>query len=122
MGGDVYSGSYKVASAPKIDSSVLKKAQKAKKIVVGVKADQPFLGFKDPATNEYSGFDIEIAKMVAADLGFSKEQITFKTIDSNVRETTISKGDVDFYVGTYTINDERKKQVGFAGLYYTAAC
>ncbi|WP_159469447.1 glutamate ABC transporter substrate-binding protein [Streptomyces caniferus] len=118
-GGDVYSGTYKV-SAPKIDSAVLKKAQKAKKIVVGVKADQPFLGFKDPATGKYSGFDIEIAKMVAADLGFSAKQISFQTVDSNVRETTISHGQVDYYVGTYTINDERKKQVGFAGPYYTA--
>ncbi|MFH9871295.1 glutamate ABC transporter substrate-binding protein [Streptomyces lydicus] len=119
-GGDVYSGTYKVATNVKVDSTVLKKAQKAKKIVIGVKADQPFLGFKDPATGKYSGFDIEIAKMVAADLGFSEKQIEFKTIDSNVRETTISKGDVDYYVGTYTINDERKKQVGFAGPYYTA--
>ncbi|WP_407549517.1 glutamate ABC transporter substrate-binding protein [Streptomyces sp. Pv4-95] len=119
-GGDLFSGKYKVASAPKIDSAVLKKAQKAKKITIGVKADQPFLGFKDPATGKYSGFDIEIAKMVAADLGFSEKQITFKTIDSNVRETTISNGSVDYYVGTYTINDERKKQVGFAGPYYTA--
>ncbi|AZS76728.1 ABC transporter substrate-binding protein [Streptomyces lydicus] len=118
-GGDVFSGKYKVASAPKIDSAVLKKAQKAKKIVIGVKADQPFLGFKD-TTGKYSGFDIEIAKMVAADLGFSEKQIEFKTIDSNVRETTISNGQVDYYVGTYTINDERKKQVGFAGPYYTA--
>ncbi|GFE21670.1 glutamate ABC transporter substrate-binding protein [Streptomyces libani] len=118
-GGDVFSGNYKVASAPKIDSAVLKKAQKAKKIVIGVKADQPFLGFKD-TTGKYSGFDIEIAKMVAADLGFSEKQIEFKTIDSNVRETTISNGQVDYYVGTYTINDERKKQVGFAGPYYTA--
>ncbi|MEU9121629.1 glutamate ABC transporter substrate-binding protein [Streptomyces sp. NPDC048506] len=119
-GGDVFSGSYKVASDVKVDSSVLKKAQQAKKIVVGVKADQPFLGFKDPATNKYSGFDIEIAKMVAADLGFSEKQIEFQTVDSNVRETKISHGAVDFYVGTYTINDERKKQVGFAGPYYTA--
>ncbi|WP_406220258.1 glutamate ABC transporter substrate-binding protein [Streptomyces decoyicus] len=119
-GGEVYSGDYKAASAPKIDSAVLKKAQQAKKIVVGVKADQPFLGFKDPATNKYSGFDIEIAKMVAADLGFSEKQIEFQTVDSNVRETKISGGAVDFYVGTYTINDERKKQVGFAGPYYTA--
>ncbi|MEU5212963.1 glutamate ABC transporter substrate-binding protein [Streptomyces sp. NPDC020742] len=119
-GGEVYKGSYTVAKDVKVNSPVLKKAQKAKKIVVGVKADQPFLGFKDPATTKYSGFDIEIAKMVAADLGFSENQIEFKTIDSNVRETTISKGQVDYYVGTYTINEERKKQVGFAGPYYTA--
>ncbi|TSB17535.1 glutamate ABC transporter substrate-binding protein [Streptomyces sp. NBC_01525] len=118
-GGDVYSGTYKPASGVKVDSPVLQKAQKAHQITVGVKADQPFLGFKD-TSGTYSGFDIEIAKMVAADLGFSEKEITFKTIDSNVRETAISKGQVDFYVGTYSINEERKKQVDFAGPYYTA--
>ncbi|MFK0294001.1 glutamate ABC transporter substrate-binding protein [Streptomyces sp. NPDC090442] len=119
-GSDVYSGTYKVAQGVNVDSPTFKKAKKAGQIAVGVKADQPFLGFKDPATNKYSGFDIEIAKMIAADLGFSEKQIKFNTIDSNVRETTISKGQVDYYVGTYTINDERKKQVSFAGPYYTA--
>ncbi|MFJ9409349.1 glutamate ABC transporter substrate-binding protein [Streptomyces sp. NPDC101393] len=118
-GGDVFKGTYKAAKNVKVDSQVLKDAQKAKKIVIGVKADQPYLGFRD-TDNKYSGFDIEIAKMVAADLGFTESQITFKPIDSNSRETTISKGDIDYYVGTYTINDERKKQVGFAGPYYTA--
>ncbi|MGA4846326.1 glutamate ABC transporter substrate-binding protein [Streptomyces sp. G5(2025)] len=110
---------YEVKSDVKIDSDVLKKAQKAGKIVIGAKDDQPYLGFKD-SSGKRSGFDIEIAKMVAADLGFKADQIEFKTIDSGVRETTISKGDVDLYVGTYTINDERKKQVGFAGPYFMA--
>ncbi|WP_028814206.1 glutamate ABC transporter substrate-binding protein [Streptomyces flavidovirens] len=110
---------YTVAKDVKLDSPVLKKAQQAGKIVFGAKNDQPYLGFED-TDGKRSGFDIEIAKMVAADLGFSPDQITFKTVDSGVRETTISKGDVDLYVGTYTINDERKKQVGFAGPYFMA--
>ncbi|MER5181916.1 glutamate ABC transporter substrate-binding protein [Streptomyces sp. NPDC002896] len=110
---------YTVAKDVKIDSPTLERAQKAGKIVFGAKNDQPFLGFED-TDGTRSGFDIEIAKMVAADLGFSASQIEFKTVDSGVRETTISKGDVDLYVGTYTINDERKKQVGFAGPYFLA--
>ncbi|MGW7196726.1 glutamate ABC transporter substrate-binding protein [Streptomyces chryseus] len=110
---------YTVAKDVKIDSPALKKAQKAGKITFGAKNDQPYLGFED-TDGKRSGFDIEIAKMVAADLGFSADQITFKTVDSGVRETTISKGDIDLYVGTYTINDERKKQVGFAGPYFMA--
>ncbi|MYW67243.1 transporter substrate-binding domain-containing protein [Streptomyces sp. SID8379] len=110
---------YKVATNVKVDSATLTKAQKAGKIVFGAKNDQPYLGFED-TDGTRSGFDIEIAKMVAADLGFKPSQIEFKTVDSNVRETTISKGEVDLYVGTYTINDERKKQVGFAGPYFMA--
>ncbi|RFU84516.1 ABC transporter substrate-binding protein [Streptomyces triticagri] len=110
---------YTVATDVKVDSPTLKKAQKAGKIVFGAKNDQPYLGFED-TDGKRSGFDIEIAKMVAADLGFKPSQIEFKTVDSGVRETTISKGDVDLYVGTYTINDERKKQVGFSGPYFLA--
>ncbi|MEU5024224.1 glutamate ABC transporter substrate-binding protein [Streptomyces milbemycinicus] len=118
-GGEVVSGKYTVAKDVKLDSPTLKAAQKRGKLIIGAKADQPYLGFED-TTGKRSGFDIEIAKMVAADLGFSEDQIEFKTVDSNVRETSISKGQVDYYVGTYTINDERKKQVGFAGPYYVA--
>ncbi|RII09475.1 ABC transporter glutamine-binding protein GlnH precursor [Streptomyces sp. YIM 130001] len=110
---------YTVAKDVDVDSPALKKAQKSGKIVFGAKNDQPYLGFED-TDGKRSGFDIEIAKMVAADLGFKPSQIEFKTVDSGVRETTISKGEVDLYVGTYTINDERKKQVGFAGPYFMA--
>ncbi|WP_406401367.1 glutamate ABC transporter substrate-binding protein [Streptomyces uncialis] len=110
---------YTVAKDVAVDSPALKKAQGKGKLVIGAKNDQPFLGF-EATDGERSGFDIEIAKMVAADLGFAADKIEFKTVDSNVRETAISKGEVDLYVGTYTINPERKKQVGFAGPYFLA--
>jgi glutamate transport system substrate-binding protein len=89
-------------------------------ITIGVKADQPGLGFQDASTKKYSGFDIEIAKMIAADLGYSQDKIHFKTIESKLRENAISQGQVDYYVGTYTINAERKKKVSFAGPYFLA--
>lgn len=111
---------YKVAKDVKIDSAVLKKAQKRGTLIIGAKADQPYLGFQDQATKKYSGFDIEIAKMVAADLGFSAKQIKWETVDSGARETAVAKGDVDLMIGTYTINPERKKQIDFAGPYYHA--
>lgn len=112
---------YTVAKDVKVDSPVLKKAQKRGKLIIGSKSDQPYLGFQDPTSKKYEGFDIEVAKMVAADLGFDPEKdVQFKTIDSSIRETAISKGQVDLMVGTYTINDERKKQVSFAGPYLMA--
>ncbi len=87
---------------------------------VGAKEDQPYLGERDPATGTYSGFDIEIARMTAASLGFDPKTIRFRTIASANRETALQNGQIDFYVGTYTINDLRKKLVGFAGPYYMA--
>jgi glutamate transport system substrate-binding protein len=90
------------------------------KVVIGVKEDQPGLGYKDPTTGEYSGFDIEIAQLIAAKLGFKEDQIEFKTVQSAGREAAITNGDVDYYVGTYTINDKRKQQISFAGPYFIA--
>lgn len=101
-------------------SGTWKKAQRRGHLVVGAKEDQPFLGEKNPATGEYTGFDIEIAKMISASLGFDPKSIRFRTIASANRETALQNGQIDYYVGTYTINDLRKKLVGFAGPYYMA--
>ncbi|MFF7154949.1 transporter substrate-binding domain-containing protein [Streptomyces sp. NPDC008139] len=95
-------------------------AHRRGRLVVGVKDDQPYLGERDPATGTYSGFDIEIAKMMAASLGFAADRVQYKPIASANRETALSNGQIDYYVGTYTINALRKKQVGFAGPYYMA--
>ena len=66
------------------------------------------------------GFDIEIAKMVGAQLGFAPDQIDFvETVSAN-REPFIENGEVDIVVATYTINDKRKEVIDFAGPYYVA--
>lgn len=88
------------------------------KVRIGVKQDQPGLGFKDAATGEYTGFDIEIAKWIAASLGVSKDKIEFKPIPSANRESAITNGDIDYYVGTYSITDKRKQLIDFAGPYF----
>lgn len=112
---------YKVAKDFQLpSSSTWKRAKSRGRLVVGAKEDQPYMGEKDPATGVYSGFDIEIAKMMSASLGFDPASIEFKTIASANRETALQNGQIDYYVGTYTINDNRKKLVGFAGPYYLA--
>ena len=104
-----------VAGSPTFD-----KISQRGRVVIGVKDDQPGLGFKDATTGQYAGFDIEIARLVAAQLGYSADKIDYKTVPSAAREDAISRGDVDYYVGTYTINDKRKQRVAFAGPYFVA--
>lgn len=112
---------YKVDTGFRLpDSRTWTQAKKRGYLRVGAKEDQPYLGEKDPATGVYSGFDIEIARMMAASLGFEPKTIRFRTIASANRETALQNGQIDYYVGTYTINDMRKKLVGFAGPYYMA--
>jgi glutamate transport system substrate-binding protein len=87
--------------------------------IVGVKADQPNLGYKD-ANGKRCGFDIEVARMVSAQLGFDPDKIEYKEIPSANRETAIGGGEIDYYVGTYSITAKRKKLVSFAGPYFVA--
>lgn len=97
---------------------IIGKAQNEKKLVIGVKADQPGLGLQTGST--YEGFDIEIAKIIAKGLGVDPANIEWKTTVSSNREPFIQQGTVDLVVATYTINDERKQKVTFAGPYYVA--
>ncbi|GAA2543979.1 glutamate ABC transporter substrate-binding protein [Winogradskya consettensis] len=99
-------------------SGIVGKASSDKKLVFGVKADQPGLGLQTGGT--YAGFDIEIAKIVAKGLGVPETGIEYKTTVSANREPFIQQGQVDVVIATYTINDERKKVVNFAGPYYVA--
>ncbi|WAC66244.1 glutamate ABC transporter substrate-binding protein [Agrococcus sp. SL85] len=87
-------------------------------VTIGVKEDQPNLGYLDPVTGERTGFDVDISRWIAASLGFSEDQITFQSIPSANRETAIQNGDIDYYVGTYSITDSRKELIDFAGPYF----
>jgi glutamate transport system substrate-binding protein len=110
---------YDVGAVPGLTGTP-KELADAGRVTVGVKADQPNLGYLDPETNQYSGFDVEIALMIAADLGIAADDVAFTQIPSKNRETALRNGEVDYYVGTYTINEERKEQVSFAGPYFVA--
>ncbi|MFF7177924.1 transporter substrate-binding domain-containing protein [Streptomyces sp. NPDC008121] len=112
---------YQVRTDFRLPSSpTWEKAKRRGHLVVGVKEDQPYMGERDPATGTFSGFDIEIAKMMSASLGFDPATLAYRTIASANRETALQNGQIDYYVGTYTINANRKKLVGFAGPYYMA--
>src|SRR4051812_31949664 len=88
-------------------------------ITIGTKFDQPLFGQVDADGNP-QGFDIEIAKIIAAELGIPEDGITWTETVSANREPFIQNGEVDIVVATYTINDKRKEVISFAGPYYTA--
>ncbi|CAB4906377.1 MAG: transporter substrate-binding domain-containing protein [Actinobacteria bacterium] len=88
-------------------------------MTVGVKFDQPGFGLLNPS-GEPEGFDVQIATIIAANLGIAPEDIEFVESVSANREPFIQNGTVDIVVATYTINDARKQLVDFAGPYYEA--
>lgn len=88
-------------------------------IKVGTKFDQPLFGLLGP-DGKPVGFDVEIATMIASELGIPADKIEWTETVSANREPFIQDGRVDIVVATYTINDDRKKVVDFAGPYYLA--
>ncbi|HWV58294.1 MAG TPA: glutamate ABC transporter substrate-binding protein [Longimicrobiales bacterium] len=91
----------------------------AQRIRVGTKFDQPLFGLLG-LDGQMAGFDIEIAKLIAAELGIPASNIQWVEAPSPVREELLEQGTVDIVVATYTINDRRRERVSFAGPYYIA--
>jgi glutamate transport system substrate-binding protein len=90
----------------------------AGRIKIGVKTDQPGIGFQEPGADEPSGFDIEVAKIIAAKLGIQPDGIEWIETVSKNREPFLQNGTVDLVLASYSINEERRAVVGQAGPYY----
>jgi glutamate transport system substrate-binding protein len=99
--------------------TTMAKLKDAQKIIIGTKFDQPLFGLKG-LDGKPAGFDVEIGKIIAAELGIPADKIEWTETKSAVREEYIEQGKADVVVATYTINDARKQRVAFAGPYYVA--
>lgn len=109
-----------VAEAPEFEAgTTMAEIAERGSITIGTKFDQPFFGLEG-LDGELEGFDVEVAKIIAAELGIAPEDIEWEQTPSAVREEVIEGGEVDMVVATYTINDTRRERITFAGPYYNA--
>ena len=108
------------AAAPTFAAgTTMAKLNQAQKIIIGTKFDQPLFGQKG-LDGKPAGFDVEIGKIIASELGIPADKVEFIESKSAVREELIVQGKADIVVATYTINDARKEKISFAGPYYVA--
>ncbi|NHN56793.1 glutamate ABC transporter substrate-binding protein [Calidifontibacter sp. DB0510] len=88
------------------------------KVKIGIKYDQPGLGFKDG--NKYTGFDVAVATYVAGKMGYKPDQIEWVESPSKQREKMLQAGTVKMIFATYSITAKRQAVVSFAGPYFVA--
>lgn len=112
--------------APEVETEVefeagttMAELNEAGSITIGTKFDQPLFGLQG-LDGTPVGFDVEIGKIIAAELGIEAENIEWTETVSANREPFIEDGQVDLVIATYTINDTRKEVIDFAGPYYSA--
>jgi polar amino acid transport system substrate-binding protein len=98
----------------------MKTIQDRKKLVVGVDQNTYPMGFVDPATGTFEGFDIDMLRQVAKAIFGDPTAIQFKAITSAQRIPEVQNGDVDIVARTMTITCARWQQVGFSTEYYHA--
>jgi glutamate transport system substrate-binding protein len=111
-------GDFAVSADVHLDNSpTFQRMKQRGRIIIGVKGDQPYLGYQDPKTMRFSGFDVEIATLIAARLGFGPSQIDFLPLTSANRESDLVNGSVDMVVASFSITPSRQQQVAFAGPY-----
>ncbi len=88
-------------------------------IRIGTKFDQPGFGLAN-LEGVPEGFDVEIANIIADDLGIPEDGREYIETPSAIREEVLINDQVDLVAATYTINDERAERIDFAGPYYVA--
>jgi glutamate transport system substrate-binding protein len=98
-------------------NSTLGKIQERGEITIGVKFDVPPFGFKNPQTNEVEGFDVDMGRFIAEELGVEPKFI--EAISDN-RIPFLERGTVDLILSTMTINAERDMEIDFSEPYYIA--
>ena len=87
-------------------------------LTIGIPFDEPGIGVQDGTS--YKGFDVETATYVAKALGVPPENIKWVKANGADREQLLESGGADLIFSTYSITDQRKQVVDFAGPYFTA--
>jgi len=103
---------------PNANPSLVPGASSGGRLTIGISFDQPGIGLKTGGS--YSGFDVDTATYVARALGVPPENITWKEAKGEERQRLLTAGEADLVVSTFSITEERKKEVDFAGPYFVA--
>ncbi|MGJ9414102.1 glutamate ABC transporter substrate-binding protein [Aeromicrobium sp. CF4.19] len=116
---DSETGEYEVAESPEFEEgSRMAELADQGSIKIGVKYDQPGIGFRGAGQDAPTGIDPELGKIIAGQLGIGPDDIEWVETISDNREPFLENGTVDLVIASYSITDERLEIVGQAGPYY----
>lgn len=87
------------------------------RLVVGIDQNAYLFSYRDPKTGELAGFEIDLARDIAAALLGDRNAVQFRAITTADRIPVIQSGDVDLVIRTMTMTCERWQQVSFSTEY-----
>ena len=102
-----------------VDAGVLK---------VGCKADVPKFSLQNTKTEEYEGFEDDLAYEIAGEIfgctaeeAKEKDLVAFQSVTAKTRGPLLENGEIDLVIATFTITEERKETYNFSTPYFTDA-
>ena len=102
---------------PEGESNLVARIQARGTLIVGTEAGYPPFEMYNTTTGEYYGFDIDIAQLVADDLGVTLviEDMAFDTLVAACKA-----GTVDMLAAAMFLTSDRARELAFSVSYYTA--
>lgn len=86
---------------------------------VGGTKTSTLFSLQSTSDNQVRGFDAGLSQLLAKYIiGKSNTELT--VVDSSTRESVLQNGTVNSVFATYSITDERKQKIDFAGPYYVS--
>lgn len=100
---------------PAFAGDTLEDVRKKGVLVAGVKESTPPFGYRESGSGEIVGYDVDIAKAVAARLGVRLETRPVTSVD---RIPRLLDGDIDLIAATMSISPERSRLIDFSAAYF----
>ena len=112
------------AAKPKFEiQSFMYAIQVKGKLRVGTQEDNPPFSVKNPTNNKWEGFDTDIAREIAKAIfgtqGDPDGVIEWVPVTSATRIPSLTDNKADVIIKTFTINEDRKKQIDFSDVYFS---
>lgn len=98
--------------------ATLDKIKSRNKIAIGVLINGGDFGSIDPATKQLVGWNPELARRLASDLGYEADLVPVQTA---TRTQFLIAGKVDVLIASMELNEERAQNLGYARRRFTAS-
>lgn len=90
------------------------------RLIVGLDQGSNLFSFRDPGTGDLTGFDVDLAREIAADIFGDPDQVEFRSLTSANRLEALEQNQVDLVIRSMSITCERRERVTFSAPYYQA--
>lgn len=101
-------------------SAWAKKIKEAGKLRVGGVKTSTFFSLENVDDGKVRGFDAGLSQLLARYILGDETKIELTQVTSDTRESVLTNDQVDVVFATYSITEDRKKVIDFAGPYYTS--